>query len=169
MEARTIEDLEAAVRSELDRIGLPFEIIPCDPDLADTAVFSEHYGYPMENAGNTIVVASKREPKQYAACVVTATTRLDVNKTVKRLMGVSRLSFAAPEDTVAVTGMMLGGVTVFALPTDLPLYVDRRIMGLDYVILGGGSRSSKIQTSPEVFARMRQAAIIEGLAVDPLA
>jgi len=50
---------------------------------------------------------------------------------------------------------LIGGVTVFALPPDMPLYVDERIIGLDWLILGGGSRSTKIRTSPEVFRGCR--------------
>jgi prolyl-tRNA editing enzyme YbaK/EbsC (Cys-tRNA(Pro) deacylase) len=98
---------------------------------------------------------------------VLATTRLDVNHTVRRLMGAARVSFATAEETQALTGMMIGGVTVFALPPDMPLYVDERIIGLDWLILGGGSRSTKIRTSPEVFRRMPNATIVPGLATAP--
>ncbi|PYO54145.1 MAG: hypothetical protein DMD83_22880, partial [Candidatus Rokuibacteriota bacterium] len=127
----------------------------------------ERYGFPMEQSANTIIVGSKKEPRQYAACVVKATTRLDVNHAVRKLMGVSRLSFATAEETMAITGMMIGGVTVFALPEHLPIYVDEGLMSCPYVILGGGSRSSKIKIAPEVFARFPEAQIIAGLAVGP--
>jgi prolyl-tRNA editing enzyme YbaK/EbsC (Cys-tRNA(Pro) deacylase) len=96
---------------------------------------------------------------------VLATTRLDVNRTVRKLMGASRVSFASADDTVALTGMMIGGVTVFALPAELPIYVDAPIMALDYVILGGGSRSLKIRVSPIVLRRLPQVSIVPGLGV----
>jgi prolyl-tRNA editing enzyme YbaK/EbsC (Cys-tRNA(Pro) deacylase) len=145
---------------------VPYELFPIDPAYADTAAFCRRYAVPLERAANTILVASKKEPRQYAACVVTATTRLDVNHTVRRLMGASRVSFASAEETVAITGMMLGGVTVFALPEGLPIYVDERVMALDWIILGSGSRASKIRTSPEVFRRLPAAVVVPGLAVD---
>jgi prolyl-tRNA editing enzyme YbaK/EbsC (Cys-tRNA(Pro) deacylase) len=157
--------IEQRVVDALQRMGLPYEIIRIDPAYADTAAFCEKYGMPLETAGNTIIVASKKEPKQYAACVVLATTRLDVNHAVRRLMGVSRLSFATAEETKALTGMMIGGVTVLALPPDLVIYVDDRLMALDWLILGSGSRSSKIKTSPEVFRRLPNTQIVAGLAV----
>jgi prolyl-tRNA editing enzyme YbaK/EbsC (Cys-tRNA(Pro) deacylase) len=156
-----------AVRESLDALGVPYEVMPIDPAFADTAQFCEKYGIPLANSANTIVVASKKEPKLYCACVVLATTRLDVNHTVRRLMGAARVSFATAEETQALTGMMIGGVTVFALPPDMPLYVDERLMGLDWLILGGGSRSTKIRTSPEVFRRMPNATIVPGLATAP--
>ena len=160
-------ETEARVRNSLDALGVPYEVMPIDPAFADTAQFCEKYGIPLANSANTIVVASKKEPKLYCACVVLATTRLDVNHTVRRLMGAARVSFATAEETQALTGMMIGGVTVFALPSGMPLYVDERLMGLDWLILGGGSRSTKIRTSPEVFRRMPNATIVPGLATAP--
>ena len=160
-------DIEERVRSVLDETGVPYEVIDIDPDFADTAAFCQKYGYAMDKSGNTIVVASKREPIQHTACVVTASTRLDVNKTVRKLMGVRKLSFATPDQTMAVTGMMIGGVTPFALPAELPLYADEKLMALDYVILGSGSRSSKIKVSPQVFHKITNAQIVEGLSLAP--
>lgn len=131
----------------MDRLGLLYEVVPCDPAFADTAAFCERYRYPPDHAGNTIIVASKKEPKQYAACVVTATTRLDVNRAVRDLLGVSKCSFASAEEMRALTGMQVGGVTAFNLPDGLPLFVDARVMALDYVILGTGGRNGKIRIS----------------------
>ena len=156
--------IEQRVLASLDATGLPYEVVEIDPDFADTALFCEKYGFPLENSGNTIIVASKKKPKQYSAAVVRANARLDVNHRVKSLMGVSRLSFARPEETAELTGMMIGGVTALALPDQLPLYVDDGLMDLEFVILGGGSRSSKIKVSPEIFERLPNASIIPGLA-----
>jgi prolyl-tRNA editing enzyme YbaK/EbsC (Cys-tRNA(Pro) deacylase) len=157
-------EIEKRVTEVLNGLGLAYDVIPIDPAYADTAEFCAQYGYPEDHSGNTIVCASKKEPKRFAACVVAATTRLDVNHAVRRLMGVSRLSFATPEETRALTGMMIGGVTAFALPADLPLYIDSRLMQLDYVILGSGSRSSKIKVAPEALRLLPNAQVIEGLA-----
>ena len=96
-------EIEAKVIRELDAIGVAYEVVACDPDYADTAAFCEKYNYSMDECGNTILVASKKEPKQYAACVVKASTRLDVNKAVRELMGVRRLSFASAEETMERT------------------------------------------------------------------
>jgi prolyl-tRNA editing enzyme YbaK/EbsC (Cys-tRNA(Pro) deacylase) len=156
--------IEEKVVQVLGALGVPYELIAIDPAYADTAQFCERYGYPMEQSGNTIIVASKREPRRYAACVVRASTRLDVNHTVRKLLDVSRLSFATAEETMALTGMMIGGVTVFALPPEMPIYVDDGLMPLDYVILGSGSRSSKIKISPDVFTRLASARVIPGLS-----
>ena len=159
--------IDARVSTSLAALGVPYEIMTIDPDFADTARFCERYGIPLENSANTIIVAGKKEPKAYCACVVTATTRLDVNHAVRKLMNVSRVSFATAEETKALTGMMIGGVTIFALPADVPIYVEARLMDLDWVVLGGGSRSTKVKTSPEVFRRLPNTTIVPGLATEP--
>ena len=153
-----------SVLETVANLGLPHEVIEIDPAYADTTAFCEKYGFPMEQSGNTIVVASKKEPKVYVACVVLATTRLDVNKRVRKLMGVSKASFASAEEMNALTGMEIGGVTPFSLPEGMPLYVDSRLMELDWVILGGGGRDRKLKITPEVFHQLG-AEIVEDLAL----
>ena len=160
------EDIEVRVRRALEGFDVPYELMVIDPAYADTAAFCAHYGISLAHSANTIIVASKKEPKQYAACVVGALSRLDVNHAVRALMGVSRLSFASAEETMALTGMMIGGVTLLALPGTVPIYVDEALMALDYVILGGGSRSLKIRTTPRMFARIPGARVVPNLAVD---
>ena len=160
-----LDDAEQAAVAAAEGFGVPVELIPCDPESADTAAFCERYGYPAERAANTIVVATKKEPKQYAACVVLATTRLDVNHAVRDLLGAAKCSFASAEEMRALTGMTVGGVTAFGLPAGLPLFVDARVLDLDWVILGTGGRNGKIRVSPEIFQRVPGARVVEGLAV----
>ena len=155
---------ESDVVRVLDTIGVTYEMVECDPEFADTAAFCEKYGFPPEQSGNTILIASKRGEKKYSACIALAHTRLDVNHTVRDLMGIRRLSFASADETAELTGMMIGGVTPFCLPDDLPVYVDSRIITLDYVILGGGSRSAKVKIDPEIFNQMPSVTVVDGLA-----
>ncbi len=159
------EDIEQRVALELEALGVPYERIEIDPTFADTAEFCERYDFSLESSANTILVASKKEPRRWAACVVRADTRLDVNHRVRALLGVRKLSFARAEQTVERTGMMIGGVTVFALPDDLPISVDARLSERDWIILGGGSRSLKIKIAPAVFERMPRAEVVEDLAL----
>ncbi len=154
---------EELVVSAIEKLGVAYELIHIDPAYANTAAFCEKYGYPADRSCNTIIVASKREPKKFVACVVLAHTRLDVNKRVTKLMDVSKASFASAEEMMALTGMQVGGVTPFSLPAGMPLYIDDRIPALDWVILGGGGRSLKIKTSPEVFQKLG-AEVVTGLA-----
>jgi prolyl-tRNA editing enzyme YbaK/EbsC (Cys-tRNA(Pro) deacylase) len=159
-----IPDLHPAVAAALAAAGIDAEILACDPDLADTAAFCAHYGYAPNQAANTIVVAAKTDPVRYAACVALATTRLDVNKKVCAVMGVKKASFASADQTLALTGMMIGGVTVAGLPADLPVYIDAAVMTRDKVIVGGGNRSSKLLVAPAELRKLPGVQVIEGLA-----
>jgi len=156
--------LDETVQRALLASGLEYEVLPCDPELADTAAFCEHYGYTLEQAANTIVVASRKlEPPEYAVCVVLGTTKLDVNKKVCQLMGIKRASFANGETTKQLTGMQIGGVTAVGIK-DLPLYIDAAVMQQPTVIMGGGNRSSKLLLAPAELLKLPGAHVVEGLA-----
>ena len=157
-------DAERAVLGALEALGIEYERIEIDPAHADTADFCREYGYPVPECGNTILIASRSEPRQFAACVVRADTRLDVNRRVRKLMGVRKASFASAEDTVVHTGMEIGGVTAFALPEGLALYVDLAVFDLDRVILGSGTRGSKIAVAPDALRQLPGVEVVEGLA-----
>ena len=159
------ERIERQVKSTLEGLGVKYEWVEVHPEFADTVAFCEKYGFPMDHSGNTIIVASKRGEKKYSACIVLGTCKLDVNKKVRSLMDVSRLSFANAGETMDLTGMMIGGVTPFGLPESVPIYIDAMIMDLDYVILGGGNRSWKLKIPPESLLGIPTAHVIEGLSI----
>ncbi len=158
------ELLLPAVALALEAHGLVAEVLACDPELADTAAFCAHYGFELADAANTIVVTSKKvEPARMAVCVVLGTTRLDVNRVVRERLGVRRASFADAETTVALTGMLVGGVTAPGID-GLPLWIDSAVLGRARVVLGGGNRSSKLVLHPRELLELPGAEIVEGLA-----
>ena len=159
-------EIEKVVVANLRELGISYELVQINPDFADTAEFCREYGYSLDICGNTIVVASKRGEKQYSACIVLGSDRLDVNKTVRSLMGVSRLSFASAEETETLTGMAVGGVTPFALPADLQVYADEKVLSVERLILGSGSRSSKILVAPEDLRKLPKVQFVAGLSID---
>jgi prolyl-tRNA editing enzyme YbaK/EbsC (Cys-tRNA(Pro) deacylase) len=151
----------------LEPLGVEYALFACDPALADTAAFCAAYGFAPEDSANTILVAGRADPPPYAACVVLAPTRLDVNRTVKERLGTRKASFAPAEDTRAITGMEIGGVTVFGLPAGLPIWVDARVMRRERIVLGGGSRAWKVIGPPALLLALPGVEVIEGLATDP--
>jgi len=141
-----------------------YELFACDPELADTAAFCAAYGFAMGESANTIVVIGKSDPPRYAACVVLATHRLDVNRVVKGRLGTRKASFASQDETRALTGMAIGGVTAFGLPDGLPLWVDAAVMARERIVLGGGSRSWKVIAPPSILLTLPGVEVVEGLA-----
>ena len=140
------------------------QLFACDPDLADTAAFCAAYGFAMEDSANTIVVVGKSLPPRYAACVVLATHRLDVNRSVKLRFGTRKASITSRDETMALTGMALGGVTAFGLPDGLPLWVDAAVMTRGRIVLGGGSRSWKVIAPPAILLTIPGVEVVDGLA-----
>jgi prolyl-tRNA editing enzyme YbaK/EbsC (Cys-tRNA(Pro) deacylase) len=161
-----VDEIEARVRARVEGLGIEHEIVACDPDLADTAAFCEAYGYELDESANTILVVGKGDPPRYVACVVLASTRLDVNRTVRHRLGVRKASFAGPDETRDVTGMVLGGVTPFALPDDVPVWVDAGVAARARIVLGGGSRSCKVVGPPTLLTALPTVEVVEGLAVE---
>ncbi len=152
------------VLAAADATGVEHQVIDCDPELADTAEFCEHYGYRMDESANAIMVVGKSDPRVYAMCMVLATTQVDVNKVVRKRLGVKKASFAPPDETADITGMTLGGVTPFGLPADLPLWIDARVMACEKVIVGGGSRDRKLYLPPRGLSALPNAEVVEDLA-----
>ncbi len=159
-----VAEVEPSVAECLQKYGIEYKVLYCQPEEADTAIFCERYGYDLQHASNAIVVATKSEPVQFACCMVLATTKLDVNKKVREIMGGRKVSFATPVQTKELTGMLIGGVTPFGLQS-IPLFIDAAVMNQPQVIAGGGNRSTKVMLHPEEYKKLPNAQIIDGLAV----
>ncbi len=153
-----------AIQAALETSGLTFEVWPCDDSLADTASFCAHYKVPPEHSVNAILVRDKADADNYALCMVPATHRLDVNKVVRKKLGAKKASFAAADETRQITGMEIGGVTPIGLPAGVRVWVEASVMALDYIILGGGNRTSKLKVPPAIFTQIAECEMVEALA-----
>ncbi len=140
-------------------------VAPIDPELADTAAFCEAYGVRPAESANCVIVAGRRgEVTRYAACIVLATTRADVNGVVRRHLDVRKASFAPMEEAVRLTGMAYGGITPIGLPPSWPILVDARVVATAHVVVGSGVRHSKIAIAGPALGALPAAQVVEGLA-----
>lgn len=147
--------------------GAPDEVLvaPIDPTLADTAAFCEAYEIGLDISANCVVVTGKRGGEaRYAACVVLATTRADVNGVVRRHLDVRKASFAPTDDAVARTGMEYGGITPIGLPGGWPILVDPRVTATPYVVIGSGVRHSKVALPGPSLADLPGVVVLDDLA-----
>ena len=119
---------------------------PIDAELADTAAFCAAYGVDPAESVNCVVVAGRRgEATSYAACMVQATRRADVNGVARRSLDARKASFAPMDDAVTLTGMEYGGITPLGVPDGWPVLVDADAAAVDgLVVIGSGLRRSKI-------------------------
>src|SRR4029453_8543791 len=96
-------------------------------------------------SANCVIVHGKRAGEStYAAVMVLATDRADVNGVVRRHLGVRKISFAAQDDAVSRTGMEYGGIPPLGLPADWPVLVDAAVTAAGPVVIGSGIRGSKL-------------------------
>jgi prolyl-tRNA editing enzyme YbaK/EbsC (Cys-tRNA(Pro) deacylase) len=158
-----MSDTLPEIREFLEQSDHSFEVWDCDPDMADTAVFCEHYKVPPENSANTILIKSKTGESKFALCVLLAPHRLDVNHTVRKKLGARKVSFASADETQEITGMEIGGVTPFGLPDEMSIWIDDNVMQRDYIILGGGNRTSKLKVDPQILRLLPGVEIVSGL------
>ena len=145
--------------------GSAVGVAEIDPEAADTAAFCERYGVSPAESANCVVIAGRRDGEtRYAACVILATTRADVNNTARRELDVRKASFAAVEQAVAETGMEYGGITPLGLPAGWPMLVDALVADTPTVVIGSGVRRSKLVLPGKLLASLPNARVIEGLA-----
>lgn len=141
-------------------------VAPIDAELADTAAFCATYDVGPEVSANCLVVQAKRgERTWYAACLVLATTRADVNGLVRKHLDARKASFAPMDLAVELTGMEYGGITPVGLPADWPVLVDQAVVDAGPVVVGSGLRRSKLVLPGAALAALPTAVVLDGLGV----
>ena len=163
--------LAPAVAAALAELGgkLPADdvgVAEIDPGLADTAAFCERYGISPAESANCVVIAARRGGEtSYAACMVAATTRADVNGLVRRHLDARKASFMPMEAVTAATGMEYGGITPVGLPGGWPVLVDEAVAKTGSVVIGSGIRGSKLRLPGRLLAALPAAQVLPGLGV----
>lgn len=139
-----------------------------DPALADTAAFCAEYGVGLDESANCVVVAAKRAGQTtYAACLVLATTRADINGLARRHLGARKISFAPMDEAVELTGMEYGGITPVGLPADWPILIDEAVAAAPRVVVGSGIRGSKLWLPGSALTLLPGAVVLPALGTVP--
>jgi prolyl-tRNA editing enzyme YbaK/EbsC (Cys-tRNA(Pro) deacylase) len=158
----------AALRDLPEGLRCEVEVAEIDPALADTAAFCARYGVLPAESANCVVIAARRGGEtSYAACMVAATTRADVNGLVRRHLDARKASFAPVEAVTAATGMEYGGITPVGLPEGWPVLVDEAVAKTGSVVIGSGIRGSKLRLPGRLLAALPAAQVLPGLGVGP--
>lgn len=157
-----MDQVAAPVRRYIEQSGGDgLWVSAIDPELADTAAFCEHYDIGLDASANCVVVEAKRADRVwYAACMVLATTRADVNGVVRKHLDARKISFASMETAVSLTGMEYGGITPVGLPADWPILVDQNVIDQKRVVIGSGIRGSKLLAATDVLAALPTAEVL---------
>ncbi len=140
------------------------QVAAIDADLADTAAFCAAYDVGPDVSANCVVVVGRRgDALRRAACVVLATTRVDVNGVVRRQLDVRKASFGPRQETTDATAMEYGGITPVGLPDDWPVLLDAAVLDVRLVVVGSGLRRSKLVLPGAALAQLPGAQVLTGL------
>lgn len=138
------------------------EVATIDEALADTEAFCTAYDVAPEASANCVIVAGKRAGETtYAAVMVLASDRADINNVVRRHLGVRKISFAPHDDAVSLTGMEFGGITPIGLPVDWPVLVDAAVAAAGPVVIGSGLRRSKLLLDGAALSGLATAEVLD--------
>jgi prolyl-tRNA editing enzyme YbaK/EbsC (Cys-tRNA(Pro) deacylase) len=131
-----------------------------DPELSDTTAFCEHYGIQTATSANCVIVEAKRGDNiWHVACVVLASSKVDVNGSVRKQVDARKASFAPMDKATTLTSMEYGGITPIGLPDGWTILVDTAVAQADYVIIGSGIRASKLLVPGNVLAQLPYAVV----------
>jgi prolyl-tRNA editing enzyme YbaK/EbsC (Cys-tRNA(Pro) deacylase) len=156
--------VRAAVESDPALAGA--EVAEIDPAFADTDALHAQYGVDLGDCANCVVVAGRRgDQVSFAACLVLAAARADVNGVVRRHLGARKASFAPLAEVVTQTGMEFGGITPVGLPAPWALLIAEAVASHPRVVIGSGLRNSKLRLSGSVLTALPAAKVLPGLAV----
>ncbi|GAA4009046.1 YbaK/EbsC family protein [Sphingomonas humi] len=117
----------------------------------------------VAEAAQTLGVAPGRIAKTIALrvgdrillLVTRGDARLD-NIKCKAAFG-GRIRMLDPEQTLAATGHVVGGVCPFGLATPLPVYADISLRAFETVFPAAGSRTASLEIAPERLAALTHA------------
>ncbi len=157
------------VRSAIEALGWmdAVGVVEIDPALSDTAATQAAFELDPWTLANCVVVAGSRSGQErIAACVALATTRVDVNRVVRKRLDVRSASFLPMERAVQETGMEYGGITPVGLPGQWSLFVDARVAEQPLVIVGSGIRASKLVLPGRLLAELPNAELVDDLALE---
>ncbi|QCV87953.1 hypothetical protein FEZ32_05870 [Acidipropionibacterium jensenii] len=141
------------------------QVFSIDPALSDTESLCRAYGEPESTCGNCVIVRGHRgQITRTVACLALATTRVDVNKLVRKRLDVRKASFAPMEEATTESGMEYGAITPVGLPDDWPIWIDPAVIKSSQVCIGAGTRSSKLVIPGAALLALPHAEVVEGLA-----
>ncbi len=81
--------------------------------------------------------------ERFALVLVAGPDQVDW-KTLRQIVGQSRLTMATAAEVLAVTGYPIGAVSPFGMPAPLPIYIDRSVLAEAEVSIGSGVRNTTV-------------------------
>lgn len=136
-----------------------------NPEFSDGNKLCDKYKINKDMAFNCLIVECKRNDIiKYCALIVPIGYKYNMGTVVRKYTN-SRIVSVAPLDYVLNhTNMEYGSITPIGLPNDWKILVDSLIKKQNQIIIGGGLVKSKISLPTDLFLKIPNVEIVEGIA-----
>lgn len=82
-------------------------------------------------------------------------------KNLARQLGQKHLQPCLPARVHKLTGYQVGGVSPFGLLKNMPIYMEKSIMDLPWILINGGKRGFLVKISPSQVKQILTASLVE--------
>ena len=146
----------ARVQAFLDDHQAGVQVIRTAADTSTVAAAASALGVTPAQIAKTLALRAGEQP---LLLVASGTARLDNAKFRACFQAKPRM--LSGEETEALTGYPVGGVTPFDHQGPLRVYCDESLRGYDVVYPGGGSPASVVPLAPEQLATLADATWVD--------
>lgn len=141
----------------LDNRGVRYELVEV-PRAATSLEAAESLNIGLNMIAKTLVMLADAG---HPLLVVVRADRRISQAELARLLGFGKLRLATASEVVEITGYAPGGVPPLAHAREIPVYLDRELLELEYVYTGGGDDKHLLRISPSDIVRVAGAAVID--------
>ena len=142
-----------------------FLVAEINPEFADGNKLCDEYDIDKRIGFNCLIVECKRnEIIKYCALIVPVGYKYNMGSVVRKYTNSRVVSVAPLEYVLDKTKMEFGSITPIGLPDDWQILVDPLIKKQKNMIIGGGLVKSKISLPTELFLKLPNVEVVDGIA-----
>ncbi len=134
----------------LNRKGISFDIVKYEHNRKGAEYASESTGFPLEKIIKTLVVGL--DSGDHVLALLPGDCELDL-KLLAKICGVKKTGMADYSTAQRLTGYRVGGISPFGVRQEMNVYMEKRLVSYERVMINGGRRGLMIKMSPREIAR----------------
>lgn len=147
-----------AIRELIDhKVEFTPHLFPYE-EKGGTAHSSKTLGVPEHNVIKTLIMENEnKEP-----LIVLMHGDLQVStKNLARAIGVKSISPCKPETADKHSGYQVGGTSPFGTKKQMPVYLEKTILDLEFIYINGGKRGYLVRLNPTDLTRLLNPTLVE--------
>ncbi|MCB8976904.1 MAG: YbaK/EbsC family protein [Ardenticatenaceae bacterium] len=133
--------IETPVTQELDQKQIPYTLFTHTGPIHSLEQAAAERNQQPEQVVRSLLFRLAQD--EFLMVLVAGPQQIDW-KQLRRLLGLSRLTMASPDELRRVTGYEMGAVAPFGLPAPLRILVDQSVLNQAEISLGSGVRGTAV-------------------------